>query len=80
MNRIERIDRIYACRFSRDFRFLAVGGFDGRCVVVPRASLFDEKEHRPNSDDDSLQELMKNSEIELDRPGRQEVIGSERRV
>jgi TorA maturation chaperone TorD len=74
IHRLERIDRIYSNRFSRDFHFLAVGGFDGRCAVVPMASVWKEGEPESGNDIDSLQELMKDSTIELDRPGRQRAL------
>jgi WD40 repeat protein len=65
---LERVDRIYAVRFSDDCSFLAVGGFDGKAAIVPMISVW-KKEADANKDDDSLQELMKDSIIELNRPG-----------
>jgi WD40 repeat protein len=65
---LQRVDRIYAVRFSPDCSFLAVGGFDGKTAIVPMISLW-RRDSGDDKDDDSLQELMQNSIIELTRPG-----------
>jgi hypothetical protein len=67
IHRLERIDRIYAVSFSHDCRFVAVGGFDGKCTIVPMNFIWNEGENA--SDDDSLKMRVQDSVIELDRPG-----------
>lgn len=70
--KLERIDRIYAVCFSRDQRFLAVGGFDGKVALVPMTTVWDNEEQDTVYDsdgEDSLSLLLRDSIIELDRPG-----------
>jgi WD40 repeat protein len=72
VHKLERIDRIYAVRFSHDQKFLAVGGFDGKVALVPMSTVWnkEELERDYNSDDeDYFGQLMKDSVIELKRPG-----------
>ena len=64
VHKLERIDRIYAVRFSRDQKFLAVGGFDGKVAFVPITTIWNEEDiNREIDDHDS------NSVFELDRSG-----------
>jgi len=60
IHQLERIDRIYTVRFSPDKKFLAIGGFDGKVALAPMAKVWNKREQ---------QSLMKNSIIELERPG-----------
>ncbi len=72
IHKVERIDRIYAVRFSYDLNFLAVGGFDGKVALVPMSTVWDKAEHERGYDsdgEDSLSLLMRDSAIELERPG-----------
>ena len=72
VHKLERIDRIYAVRFSYDQRFLAVGGFDGKVALVPMTSVWNKEEVKRDcdvEDDDSLFHFLDDSVIELDRPG-----------
>lgn len=67
LRQYERIDRIYDVKFSRDSRFLAIGGFDCKCSILSMASVWDKRDGP--SDDDSLEQLLDQSAIELSRPG-----------
>ena len=72
VHKLERIDRIYAVRFSHDQKFLAVGGFDGKVALVPMSTVWNKEEQERDygsNDEDSLGQLMKDSVIELKRPG-----------
>uniref|UniRef100_A0A7S4EQY9 Anaphase-promoting complex subunit 4-like WD40 domain-containing protein n=1 Tax=Pseudo-nitzschia australis TaxID=44445 RepID=A0A7S4EQY9_9STRA len=72
VQKIERIDRIYAVSFSIDQKFLAVGGFDGRVAIIPTTTIRNQEEQKAEESDDgddSLSEVMKDVTIELDRPG-----------
>ncbi|KAG7357125.1 anaphase-promoting complex subunit 11 RING-H2 finger-domain containing protein [Nitzschia inconspicua] len=67
LRHFERIDRIYDVKFSRDARFLAIGGFDGKCAIVPMTSVWEDRESC--NEDDSLKQVFDDSTIELSRPG-----------
>ena len=72
IHKLERIDRIYAVRFSHDQKFLAVGGFDGKVALVPMTTVWDKEGQETDYDrdgDDSQTILLKDSVIELNRPG-----------
>ncbi|VEU34899.1 unnamed protein product [Pseudo-nitzschia multistriata] len=71
IQKIERIDRIYAVRFSPKRNFLAVGGFDGRVATVPTTAMWKKEDAKTKEDgsDDSFSQVMNDSIIELDRPG-----------
>ena len=69
IHKLERIDRIYAVSFSPDRRFLAVGGFDGKTALIPMSTIWNQEEERRDDDEDSFLQLMKDSIIELGRPG-----------
>jgi WD40 repeat protein len=69
IHKLERIDRIYAVCFSPDRRFLAVGGFDGKAALIPMSTIWNQEEEKRDDDEDSLLQLMKDSIIELGRPG-----------
>lgn len=70
--KVERVDRIYAVRFSPDNRYLAVGGFDGMVALIPMEEVWKTNKTEIGSngeDDDSLSEIMRSSLIELDSSG-----------
>lgn len=67
LRQFDRIDRIYDAKFSRDYQYLAVGGFDGKCAIFPMPSVWDDS--KSLNDDDSLHELMNESSFDLSRPG-----------
>ena len=69
IHKLERIDRIYAVCFSPDRRFLAVGGFDGKTALIPMSTIWNQEEEKRDDDEDSFLQLMKDSIIELGRPG-----------
>jgi hypothetical protein len=68
----ERIDRIYTARFSLDSSFLAVGGFDGKCAIVPMALVWNAEESL--NDSNCLPQVLTDSVIELERPGMDDLI------
>eukprot|EP00536_Pseudo-nitzschia_multiseries_P002904 jgi/Psemu1/6637/gm1.6637_g len=72
VHQLERIDRIYAVRFSPNLDFIAVGGFDGKVALIPTTLVRtqDEPKSTDDSNNDSLPlQLNNDSVIELDRPG-----------
>lgn len=72
IHKLERIDRIYSVRFSHDQKFLAIGGFDGKVALVPMTTVWNKEEQEndcDSDDEDSLFQFLKESVIELDRPG-----------
>jgi WD40 repeat protein len=73
IHKVQRVDRVYAVRFSPDNRYLAVGGFDGKTALVPMEEIYKDKKLEnmtgDRNDDDSLLEIMESSIIELDRSG-----------
>jgi WD40 repeat protein len=67
---LDRVDRIYAVQFSPDSRFLVVGGYDGKAALIPMTSIWDQGGNAGDeNDEDSLLQVLRDSIIELDRPG-----------
>jgi WD40 repeat protein len=78
IHKVQRIDRVYAVRFSPDHRYLAIGGFDGKTALIPMEEIWKEetieRKTDDRSDDDSLMadsmiEILEKSIVELDKSG-----------